>query len=216
MIRNIVFDLSRVLIQFDTARYARLAGVPEAYIDQFRNAVYRSPEWLMMERCGITEEKAIARMCSRLPEQLHSCVQETVSGWWKHPLLPMEGMHALLQELKENDYRLYLLSNARETVHMYGKRIPGLELFDGKMFSCDVGILKPQQRIFEALCDEYHLLPEECFFVDDVTANVEAAMGIGFQATVFHQRVDTLRREMLEVGIRIGGKMTDVIGTTNQ
>ena len=60
MIKNIVFDMSRVLMEFDTRRYALLAGVPEADLDRFRWEVYRSPEWLMIERDGITPADAAA------------------------------------------------------------------------------------------------------------------------------------------------------------
>lgn len=203
MIKNIVFDMSRVLMEFDTRRYALLAGVPEADLDRFRWEVYRSPEWLMIEREGITPADAAAAMCARLPEHMHACVRKTVSGWWEEPILPMEGMAELVRELKGKGYGLYLLSNARREAGSFFARIPGAECFDGVLFSYMAGVLKPQKDIFLRLYAAFDLNPAECIFVDDVTGNVEAGTSTGMAGIVFRGDAGLLRRQLRCAGVAV-------------
>ena len=203
MIKNIVFDMSRVLMEFDTRRYAMLAGVPEADLERFRWEVYRSPEWLMIEREAITPAEAAAVMCANLPEHLHACVRKTVGGWWEEPIIPMQGMAALVRELKEQGYGLYLLSNARREAATFFQRIPGSEHFDGVLFSYMAGVLKPQKEIYLRLYDQFRLDPAECLFVDDVTANIEAGISTGMRGIVFRGDTAHLRRQLRLAGVSV-------------
>ncbi|MFR2561755.1 MAG: HAD-IA family hydrolase [Anaeromassilibacillus sp.] len=40
-------------------------------------------------------------------------------------------------------------------------------------------VMKPDPAIFQLLCERYHLIPEECFFIDDRLENIEAASNLG-------------------------------------
>ncbi len=60
------------------------------------------------------------------------------------PILEVDGMYELVKELKDRGYKVYLLSNASVRQHEYWPRIPAAELFDGKLISSDVHLVKPQ------------------------------------------------------------------------
>ena len=73
--------------------------------------VYRSVEWVELDRGLLSEEEAIAAMTARLPERLHPIAEKLVTHW-DRPALPVEGMEALAEDLKNAGYELYLLTNA--------------------------------------------------------------------------------------------------------
>ena len=51
--------------------------------------------------------------------------------------------------------------------------------FDGKVVSGHCKLLKPEKEIYELLCSTYSLKPNECVFIDDTKANIEAAEKFG-------------------------------------
>ena len=141
-------------------------------------------------------------MKERLPKRLHGAV-DRLMNWWELELRPMEGMEELLAELKELGYGIYLLSNATLRQPEYFDRIPASRYLDGRMVSAFHQLLKPQREIFETMLREFALKAEECFFVDDSSANVEGAYCVGLSGAVFDGDVPRLRRALHAAGVRV-------------
>ena len=112
-------------------------------------------------------------------------------------------MYDLVAELKRKGYGIYLLSNASVRQHDYWPRIPASRFFDGKLISADVKVIKPQPEIYRLILDRFDLKAEECFFIDDVPANIEGAFYCGIPGAVFHDDVARLRRQLREAGVDI-------------
>lgn len=203
MIRNIVFDMGHVLMYFLPKVYVERLHVPEEDREPVLREVFRSVEWIRLDRGNITEEEAAAAMSARLPERLGETVRELVSGWWKGPLIPVEGMEALVAELKSMGYGIYLLSNAGKRLPEYFDRIPGAQYFDGRIVSAEWGVLKPQPEIYRILLETYHLEAEECFFIDDQLINVEGACYVGLSGMVFDGDIGRLRQKLREAGVMV-------------
>lgn len=203
MIRNIVFDMGQVLIHFYPEMFFDRMGVPEADRPILEREMFRSVEWTQTDRGTLDETGAVEAFCAKLPQRLHGYVKTMVCDWWKEPLSPVAGMAELLRELKELGYGVYLLSNASSRLHDYFPRIPGNEYFDGKIVSADWKQLKPEREIFQTLFREFSLEPEECFFVDDLPQNVEAARFAGMGGTIFRDDVPRLRRELNAAGVPV-------------
>ncbi len=53
------------------------------------------------------------------------------------------------------------------------------------IYSHEVGLCKPDRRIYELACDRLRVLPEEMIFLDDAEPNVEAADALGINAILF-------------------------------
>ena len=203
MIDTIVFDMGGVLLDFGSHLFADRLHLSEDDRILLEQNLMRTVDWVRLDRGTITEEGAVRAVCERLPETLHTCVREVVTRWHARTLEPMEGMADLLRELKEKGMHIYLLSNANQKLRSYFPRIPGSECFDGLMVSAEERLLKPQHEIFEALLYRFDLKAEECFFVDDVPANVEGAAEAGLSGTVFYGDVPRLRRELRKAGIPV-------------
>ncbi len=201
MIRNIVFDMGKVLIHFDPERYVRRLGMTPQDEKLLLNQVFRSVEWVQMDRGVIDEEEAVRLFCMRLPSRLHTCVRKLVFEW-DEPVMPVEGMYELVEELKNAGYGIYLLSNASVRHPQYWPKIPVSRFFDGLVVSSEAGFMKPRVEIYRLLCERYGLKAEECFFIDDLPANVEAAVYAGMSGMVFHDGdVEKVRARLREEGL---------------
>ena len=100
--------------------------------------------------------------------------------------IPVEKLH-LLSELKKK-YRLLLLSNTNplhiETAvaaefSKTGKTMQ--DFFDKCYLSYEMGMVKPDVEIFEALLTDAQVKAEECLFLDDGKKNIDTAAALGIQ-----------------------------------
>ena len=201
MIRNIVFDMGQVLIRWDPEYYMDQGRIPEADRALLRREVFRSVQWVQLDRGSISLEEGHAAMCRRLPERLHSAAWKYGIDWYSFPMVPMPGMEELVRELKGKGYGIYLLSNCSRPLRENLHRLPGAEVFDGFFVSSEHRLLKPQHEIFEKFFDTFHLAPEECFFVDDAVTNIEGALECGMEGFVFREDAAEFRRELTCRGI---------------
>ena len=202
MIKNILFDMGNVLIHFDRKLFLDRLDITEEDKQLLMREVFLSVEWVQMDRGTLAEPEAEVRMCERLPEHLHSAVRSLVS-LWDEPILPIAGMAEMVEELKNNGYGIYLLSNASIRQHAYWPKIPGWQFFDGKIISADEKVMKPHPDYYLRAIDKFGLVPEECFFIDDVPANIEGAMYCGIPGAVFHKDVTLLRSQLRAAGVDV-------------
>ena len=202
MIKNIVFDMGNVVIRFDPAAFIDRFGVSGEERKMLLREVFRSPEWVMMDRGTLTDEQCADILCPRLPEHLRDIARKLIA-FWDRPILETEGICPLIEELKGLGYGIYLLSNASCRQPDYWQRVPASRFFDGTLISYSVKLVKPMPEIYEKFFETFSLRREECFFIDDSPANVEAALYVGMPATVFHNDIARLRRELRTAGVAV-------------
>jgi putative hydrolase of the HAD superfamily len=92
----------------------------------------------------------------------------------RRALRPREGALETLEELRRRGLRLGLISVCSEDVVHAWEETPFARRFDSTVFSCSVGLSKPDPRIYELAAEQLGMPPEECLFVGD-GANDELA-----------------------------------------
>jgi putative hydrolase of the HAD superfamily len=100
----------------------------------------------------------------------------------------------LIKELRARGILTSMLSNSWGATDGYPRHMFG-ELFDDVVISGEVGMRKPEERIFRFAAGRLGLTPGECAFVDDVEGNILAARELGF-ATVHHKDQAQTRTEL--------------------
>jgi epoxide hydrolase-like predicted phosphatase len=100
----------------------------------------------------------------------------------------------LIRELRASGLRIGLLSNSWGTRFGYPQELLD-ELFDDAVISAQVGMRKPEERIFRLSTERLGLAPAECVFVDDMEGNILAARALGF--SVVHHREPAVTRSEL-------------------
>ena len=202
MIKNVIFDMGGVLIRWKPEEMLRGFDLSPEEKEIINRELFKSIEWIQQDRGVITNDEILKAVFARVPEKLWEPVEFLVGGWYQRFLFPMPGMAELVQELKENGYHLYLLSNASAALRDYFPRIPGSECFEKLMVSAEEKLLKPSFEIYRRLYEKFGLNPKECWFIDDSPAKVEGAICNGMGGTIFYGDIPRLRRELRRVGIR--------------
>jgi putative hydrolase of the HAD superfamily len=114
----------------------------------------------------------------------------------------------LMEDVKKAGYRLGILSNmAQQFLSRIRAEYPTvLGMPDVSVFSCELGLIKPEKAIYEALLARLSLEmrvtlePRDVVFFDDVPVNVEKARELGINAYIWHDP-DSARATLRELGM---------------
>ena len=195
-ITTIVFDMGGVLVDFDAKRSLSTHFAPE-YHELINEKTFASETWKLMDKGDFSVEEAIKIMCREIPAELHGEVSRMILDH-KGEMPPIAEMYPVVKALKENGYKIYLLSNCPSWFDEFKKSVPAFDFFDGFIISAKYNLIKPGKEIFNVLFNEFSLRAEECFFIDDSPANVTTAKEIGMTAHCFskykiNELIDNLR-----------------------
>lgn len=206
MIKNIVFDMGKVLVDYVADAVCRHFMADEEEICKVCTSVFISPEWVLLDMGVIGEEEALDRMQARLSTD-HAKEMAALCFWHWHEynMWPMEGMGELVMKLKERGFKIFLCSNASvRLLTCYEQVIPCADQFDGILFSAEVRCMKPQKEIYERLFTRFSLKPEECYFIDDQHLNIESGARCGMDGYVYDGDREKLIRKLNQVlGLKI-------------
>ena len=183
MIRNIIFDMGNVLLSYDAMRACRRHLSDEGDARAVCDAVFRSPEWAMMD-AGTLMEDGLARIAKKrlATDQQREAVDALMQSWHADSLAPYPGVNELLDDLHARGYKLFVLSNAAASMADHLELLPRRELLSGVVISGVERLIKPDPAIFRLICERYALDPRECLFIDDNEQNVAGASSVGMKA----------------------------------
>ena len=100
-------------------------------------------------------------------------------------------------------YPLYLLSDTNEIHFGYVRKTVGVvELFDECVVSYEVGVMKPDPRIYQEVLRRSGLPAKACVFIDDRPGNVEGARRVGMRALLF-QSAERCAADLESLGVVI-------------
>lgn len=202
MIKNIIFDMGGVLIDYNPEK-ALYSLFDKATADILLKEIFRNPVWSDKDRGIIFPDEIMRIKKDSIPAEVYEKVCGMVDNFYPY-MPPFEKMYGLVKALKENGYGIYLLSNASSDFHERRSGIPALSLFDGVIISADYKLLKPEKEIYEALYEKFSLNPEECYFIDDVQANIDGAKATGMDGhCYYHGDIEILKTALIEKGIKI-------------
>ena len=184
VVKNIVFDLGNVLVDFDPPAYLQKLGFRGDAAAQLLQTVFAEAwgrgdagDYLSIRdlradllRSHPAQAKAIRRVLRQDCVRMH-VLRHDVAAW--------------LHELKTCGYRVYMLSNLAKYSHDYVRGYPFYRELDGGVFSWQERVCKPDARIYRILLERYALKPEETVFLDDSPANIAAAQRCGIRGIVF-------------------------------
>ena len=185
-IRAVIFDYGNVLCPFPPAsafeEMARISGIPTA---PFIESLWRYRlDYDRGTLDGISYWKRIATSNEEnFSDSQIGRLMEADFALWVHPSpallawvrkLQLGGIKTSILSNMPPDFSRYLRSNAEWLNH-----------FDVKVFSGELGVVKPDAKIYEACLEALAVHPEEALFIDDIEVNVLAARALGIKAIKF-------------------------------
>lgn len=199
MIKNIIFDLGNVLLNFKPIDYVNSKIPDKEKSKQIYEEIFASKEWPMLDRGVITEEEAVKVFCNRNVGD--SKFIRLVMDNWYQLLTPIEGTVEILRELKNEGYKNYVLSNYQLLAFQnVTKKYDFFRCFDGGIISYQEKLLKPEKDIYEKLIKKYNINPRESIFIDDTKENLEGAKLLGIKTILFTDPID-LRKKLAEYNV---------------
>ena len=175
MIKNIIFDLGNVLINYNPHDFIN-KNVKEENREKFFKEIFQSKEWQDLDRGTLEYDEAVKIFSKRLPEEAQN-IKKLFDNDIQDVLFVDKTNIKYLSTLKNKDYKLYILSNFHKNSFRKVSEIHNFKsIFDGGVISYECHLLKPESNIYKAIIDKYGLIPEETVFIDDSLPNVQAAI----------------------------------------
>ena len=184
MIDTIIFDVGRVLVNWDYESYLKRFAFGPEKTKAIAAATFEGPYWRQFDRGILAPEEIVKGFCSLAPEYTEEIKE--VFAHCEETITPLPYAESWVRSLKEKGYRLYILSNVCGHYSVMRRNIPHIERFDGEFISSDWHLLKPAPEIFRTFCLHFGLNPAQCFFIDDQPANVFGALRAGMRGMVYH------------------------------
>lgn len=194
--------MGNVLIHYAPAQFIETFTSNVEHQELLLKEIFYSTEWINYDRGTITKEELVEKATKQLPNEIHASVSEVMDTWYKE-MTPITEMKDIIRSLKENGYAIYLLSNVSQDFYRFKEVIPGLEYFDGTFASSDWKCIKPEAEIYQKFFKHFNLEPSECFFIDDLPLNIEAAKSQGMDGYAFDGNIEDLVSYFKKIGITI-------------
>ena len=222
MIKNVIFDVGKVLVEYDPDSYMERLGFDLKTRQAVNQAMFQNPLWEESDRGKLSTEELLEKFIFNDKEykeeitKAYQTVGNTIElfpysvAWIKE--LKQRGYRVYIlsnyaevtydKELKQRGYRVYILSNYAEVTYEQTKeKMEFLPYVDGAVFSFQCKWIKPEREIYEELCRKYSIEPRESVFLDDRLDNIEQARNLGFfgiQFESYQQAVKELERILNE------------------
>ncbi len=190
-IKSIIFDLGGVIVDIDFNKaieaFTRLGA---RNFDQLFSHIQQVNLFDRMDRgevspAGFRDElRSIAGL---------TITDEQFDNAWHSMIMGVPHSRLQLLEDARKNYNTYLLSNTN-AIHMetFGQRLQeeyGVEgiktFFDKSYLSYEVGMRKPERRIFELVVKDNGLDVSETLFIDDTQQHIESAAALGINTYLF-------------------------------
>jgi putative hydrolase of the HAD superfamily len=184
MVKNAIFDLGGVVIEWNPDRVLENYYVDTQVRAKMKAQMFQHPDWLEMDRGTMQEAELLARLgmrTGRPAQELHGLFDAVRESLHTKP-----DTVALLEKLHQRGVPLYCLSNISTDIFEFLRdRHSFWGVFSGIVISGDLKMIKPEPEIFEFLLQRYGLSAPETVFIDDNAPNIEAARALGMHAVWF-------------------------------
>ena len=170
MIKNIIFDLGNVIINYDQDKIINNFTIDEDEKIFIKETIFKSPEWKLLDLGQITNNAAIEEIQKRNDIKYNKLINIFLHEWYKTQPINKDIVE-IAKKLKERNYNIYVLSNMAKETYEYFKNIDFFKVCNGIVISSHENVKKPDERIFNILLTRYKLNPKECLFIDDDDTN---------------------------------------------
>ena len=205
MIKNIIFDLGNVIINYNQKKIINNFTEKEEEIKYIYDEIFHAPEWTLMDLGDITNDGAIEIINKRNEFKYEKLTQDFLHEWYKKQPTNRDIVE-IAKILKNNGYNLFVLSNMANHTYEYFKNDEFFSLCTGIVISAHEHVKKPDEKVYRLLLDRYNLNAEECLFIDDDDSgkNYETANKIGIKGRrIVPNQAEDVKKLLLEFNVEI-------------
>jgi glucose-1-phosphatase len=190
----IVFDLGKVLVDFDYSIAAlKVAACSDKPLGGVISLLSTSPLIVQYESGQVTRQQFY--------EQIRDAVgfrgtPEEFGGYFADIFAEMPAMIALHADLRRREFKTYIFSNTNDlAIEHVGRNFPFFQNFDGYIYSHEIGAMKPDAKIYEAMEKMCGRGGADIIYLDDRLENIQAGAARGWRA-ILHETPEKSRAAM--------------------
>jgi len=195
----VVFDLGKVLVDFDYSIAARrISAAGKIPADEVQKFIDHSALLFQFETGQIDREQFFEQV--RATTAFRGTIDD-FSRIFADIFAPIEPMTQLHAQLREQNVPTFIFSNTNElAVGHIKKNFPFFSHFDGYIYSFEHGSMKPNPKLYEVVEQQTGLRSSAILYLDDRLENVAAGAARGWQ-TVLHETPEKSRAAVTAVGL---------------
>jgi putative hydrolase of the HAD superfamily len=179
----VVFDLGKVLVDFDYSIAARkVAARSKISLLDLASFLSASPLLIQYESGMVNRREFFEGIRDAIGFQ---GTMEEFGGYFADIFTEIPEMVALHAELRRRGCKTYIFSNTNDlAIEHVERNFPFFKNFDGYIYSCEVGAMKPDAKIYEAMEKLCGCSGADIIYLDDRLENVQAGLARGWRAFV--------------------------------
>ena len=177
----LVFDLGKVLVDFDYSIAARrVAARSTKSLQDLATFLSASPLLIQYESGAVNRGEFFEQICGAVGFQ--GGLAE-FGGYFADIFTEIPPMIALHAELRRRGFKTYIFSNTNDlAIEHVERNFPFFKNFDGYIYSCEVGVMKPDAKIYAAMEKLCGCSGKDIIYLDDRLENVQAGLARGWRA----------------------------------
>ena len=198
-IKTVVFDLGKVLVDFDyTIAARRIAARCKVPPEKIRTFVNYSPLLFRLERGEVTTQHFFEEVCAATG---FDGSFEEFANFFADIFVPIAPMVELQATLRQRGVPTYIFSNTNDLAISHIRRaFPFYSNFDGYILSYQHGVMKPDAGLYEVVERESRRRGSEILYLDDLPENIAAGAGRGWQV-ILQETPERSRAAIQKLGL---------------
>ena len=194
MIKNIIFDITNVLLLFK--RDYLLGNFYQGKdFEYLKEKIFY--DWEKMDEGLLTTEEHLNKVLRTLPKKYHEIAKNVLTTWENYTCCT-DATYDFVKELKYKGFKLYIISNMTPHFIERDSKFAVLNLFDGKIYSAPIKLLKPNPEIYRYCLMKFNLKAEESLFIDDLKENCLGAEKVGIKSFNYQHNLSALKKWIKE------------------
>ena len=199
MVKAVVFDLGKVLVDFDYSIAARrLAARAQMSPEEIQSFVASSPLFDQLERGSLTTEQFYKGICAATG--FHGSIAE-FNDFFADIFVSIEPMVQLQTTLRQQGMPTYVFSNTNDlAIRHIRQNFPFYGNFDGYVLSYEHGLMKPEAGLYEVVERLSGRRDSEILYLDDRPENIAAGAARGWQV-ILQESPEKSRAALQRLGL---------------
>lgn len=193
----VVFDLGKVLVDFDYSIAARKVAARSAKsLQDLASFLSGSPVLVQYESGEINRQEFFDQIRDAIGFQGDLA---EFGRYFADIFTEIPQMVALNSELRRRGFKTYIFSNTNDlAIEHVERNFPFFKNFDGYIYSCNVGAMKPHAKIYAAMEKLCGRSGADIIYLDDRLENIQAGSARGWQS-ILHETPGQTRASLEKI-----------------
>jgi putative hydrolase of the HAD superfamily len=200
-LRAVIFDYGRVLsLPPSAADWQALASATDLPVETLHNRYWEFRD--AYDRKEVSAADYWVKVAGRelTENELIELIAMDDAQWTR----VNDDMLHLARQLKEAGVKIAILSNMQsDMLKVMRAKFAWLPEFDTQMYSCEIGMVKPEREFYLECARRLGVEPAQSLFLDDKDKNIVGAAKAGMHALIFDGEMSAVEKKLAELGVRL-------------